>query len=131
MMRARYNSSRPEEESVTRRHATCCEIGSLIGEVTRGERNRIKEFGKQLGTAFQLKDDCLDYKADLVKSFVAFASEKFVDKTLVPVIDSTYPLAQIGQAHERMLANKNVGKIVLTMPVWHKEHAVTSTGGEL
>ena len=45
MMRARYNSSRPEEESVTRRHATCCEIGSLIGEVTRGERNRIKEFG--------------------------------------------------------------------------------------
>jgi len=45
--------------------ATCCEIGSLLGEVTRGERNRITEFGKQLGTAFQLKDDCLDYKADL------------------------------------------------------------------
>jgi len=43
--------------------STCCEIGSLLGGVTRGERNRIAEYGRQLGLAFQLRDDCLDYEA--------------------------------------------------------------------
>ena len=47
--------------------AHCCEIGSLLGGVTRGERNRICEFGRQLGLAFQLKDDCLDYEAELAE----------------------------------------------------------------
>jgi len=45
--------------------SNCCEIGSLLGGVTRGERNRIREYGRQLGLAFQLRDDCLDYESDL------------------------------------------------------------------
>jgi octaprenyl-diphosphate synthase len=45
--------------------SNCCEIGSLLGGVTRGERNRICEYGRQLGLAFQLRDDCLDYESDL------------------------------------------------------------------
>ncbi len=43
--------------------STCCEIGSLLGGVTKGERNRLAEYGRQLGLAFQLRDDCLDYEA--------------------------------------------------------------------
>lgn len=45
--------------------ANCCEVGALLGGVTRGERNRICEYGRQLGLAFQLRDDCLDYDARL------------------------------------------------------------------
>ncbi|MCP4904075.1 MAG: polyprenyl synthetase family protein [bacterium] len=45
--------------------SNCCEIGSLLGGVTRNERNRICEYGRQLGLAFQLRDDCLDYDAEL------------------------------------------------------------------
>jgi len=45
--------------------SACCEIGSLLSEVTRTERNRICEYGRQLGIAFQLKDDCLDYASEL------------------------------------------------------------------
>lgn len=45
--------------------SNCCEVGSLLGGVTRGERNRICEYGRQLGLAFQLRDDCLDYEARL------------------------------------------------------------------
>ncbi len=56
-------------EVIERKSATllsnCCEIGSLLGGVTRGERNRIREYGRQLGLAFQLRDDCLDYESDL------------------------------------------------------------------
>lgn len=47
--------------------ANCCEIGSLLGGVTRGERNRIAEYGRQLGLAFQLRDDCLDYDAQVAE----------------------------------------------------------------
>ncbi|MEZ4290196.1 MAG: polyprenyl synthetase family protein [Myxococcota bacterium] len=45
--------------------SNCCEVGALLGGVTRGERNRICEYGRQLGLAFQLRDDCLDYEADV------------------------------------------------------------------
>ncbi len=45
--------------------SNCCEIGSLLGGITRGERNRICEYGRQLGLAFQLRDDCLDYESQL------------------------------------------------------------------
>jgi len=45
--------------------STCCEIGSLLGGVTKGESNRVAEYGRQLGLAFQLRDDCLDYEAVL------------------------------------------------------------------
>jgi octaprenyl-diphosphate synthase len=39
------------------------ETGSIIAGVTRGERRRLREFGRELGVAFQLRDDALDYEA--------------------------------------------------------------------
>ena len=47
--------------------AACCEIGSLLGGVTRSERSRLTEYGRQLGLAFQLRDDCLDYDAKVAE----------------------------------------------------------------
>lgn len=47
--------------------SACCEIGALLGGVTRGERNRIAEYGRQLGLAFQLRDDLLDYDANVAE----------------------------------------------------------------
>ena len=41
--------------------ATACEVGAVLGGVTRSERRDVKEFGSQLGIAFQLRDDALDY----------------------------------------------------------------------
>jgi octaprenyl-diphosphate synthase len=43
--------------------AAACEAGAILGNVTRAERNRIAEFGRELGLAFQLRDDALDYEA--------------------------------------------------------------------
>lgn len=39
----------------------------------------------------------------------------FDDGTLVPVIDSQFPLAEAAQAHRRMESSSSVGKIILTM----------------
>jgi octaprenyl-diphosphate synthase len=41
-----------------------CEIGAVIGGATRDERVRVSDFGRELGLAFQLRDDSLDYSAD-------------------------------------------------------------------
>jgi len=41
-----------------------CEVGSILGGVTRAERRRLAEYGRELGLAFQLRDDALDYEAD-------------------------------------------------------------------
>ncbi|MAJ58802.1 MAG: hypothetical protein CBC48_01835 [bacterium TMED88] len=41
--------------------AAACEAGAILGGVTRAERRRLAAFGRDLGLAFQLKDDALDY----------------------------------------------------------------------
>ena len=38
-----------------------CECGAILGGVTRAERRRLAEFGRELGFAFQIRDDALDY----------------------------------------------------------------------
>jgi octaprenyl-diphosphate synthase len=41
--------------------ATCSESGAILGAVTRAERRAMREYGWELGLAFQLVDDALDY----------------------------------------------------------------------
>jgi len=93
-------------EVIERKSATllsnCCEIGGLLGGVTRGERKRICEYGRQLGLAFQLRDDCLDYDAvlaDLGKQPMADLRE---GKITLPLI-LTLKRCEVG---ERELVSK-------------------------
>jgi octaprenyl-diphosphate synthase len=39
------------------------EAGAILGGVTRADRRRLAEFGRELGLAFQIRDDALDYEA--------------------------------------------------------------------
>jgi octaprenyl-diphosphate synthase len=41
--------------------SVACESGALLGGVTRSERRSVADFGHELGLAFQLRDDALDY----------------------------------------------------------------------
>ncbi|MFI4971670.1 MAG: polyprenyl synthetase family protein [Hyphomicrobiales bacterium] len=41
--------------------AACCDIGALLGGLSDGERAALREYGRQLGLAFQIADDVLDY----------------------------------------------------------------------
>lgn len=54
-------------------------------------------------------------KTSLVRAFAAFALPRFADDTLRPVIDTVYSLAEAAEAHRRMAANANIGKLVLTL----------------
>jgi len=43
--------------------STSTESGAILGGVTRAERKRLANYGRELGLAFQLRDDALDYEA--------------------------------------------------------------------
>lgn len=56
----------------------------------------------------------LPEKTAIVRGFVRDVLPWFAEGRLSPVVDSTFPLADVARAHEYMEQNKNFGKIVLT-----------------
>lgn len=64
-----------------------------------------------------LRSRSLQYKADLVKAFSRRVLPYFSDQTasLRPVIDSTFHLENIADAHRHMETNRNMGKIVINV----------------
>lgn len=42
----------------------CCQIGGMLGEATPAQRRGLEIFGKNIGIAFQIVDDLLDFVAD-------------------------------------------------------------------
>ncbi|MDQ3474164.1 MAG: polyprenyl synthetase family protein [Acidobacteriota bacterium] len=43
--------------------SACCEVGAILGEAEETQRAALRDFGLNLGTAFQLTDDLLDFTA--------------------------------------------------------------------
>ena len=72
-------------------------------------RNRIQVRGSTLRARE------LAYKIRLTRDFRAFASNKFTTGKLKPVIDSIFDISDVQEAHKRMEANLNSGKIVLSL----------------
>ncbi|WP_028894438.1 polyprenyl synthetase family protein [Syntrophorhabdus aromaticivorans] len=44
--------------------SAACEVGGILGEVSQKKRLALRDFGYNLGMAFQLTDDILDYVSD-------------------------------------------------------------------
>ena len=55
--------------------SAACEAGAIVGGVTRTERRCLAEFGRELGLAFQIKDDALDYDT----AAATLGKEQFAD----------------------------------------------------
>ncbi|HTS02556.1 MAG TPA: NAD(P)H-quinone oxidoreductase [Thermoanaerobaculia bacterium] len=60
-----------------------------------------------------LRSRPVEEKVALTEAFVRDVLPAFEDGSLAPVIDCAYPLRNAAEAHRRMAANENVGKIVL------------------
>ncbi|CAJ1073306.1 quinone oxidoreductase PIG3 [Xyrichtys novacula] len=70
-----------------------------------------------------LRSRSLQYKAELVQAFSSRVLPYFSDQpaSLKPVIDSTFNLQDIAEAHRHMEANKNTGKIVINVVSQNQE----------
>lgn len=66
---------------------------------------------RYVGTVLRARP--LEEKIALTQVMAAEVLPRFGDGALRPVIDSHHPLEEVAAAHERMEANRNVGKIVL------------------
>jgi putative PIG3 family NAD(P)H quinone oxidoreductase len=62
-----------------------------------------------------LRARALAEKIDLTSAFVRDVLPGFADGRFRPLVDSVFPLDRAAEAHRRMAANANVGKIVLTV----------------
>jgi NADPH:quinone reductase-like Zn-dependent oxidoreductase len=52
-------------------------------------------------------------KAAIVAEFTKTALPKFADRTIVPIVEKTFPLDQVVEAHRMMEEDRHFGKIVL------------------
>lgn len=66
-----------------------------------------------IGTLLTPRSD--QYKAQLTQEFMQVVGPYLADQRVKPIIDRTFTLAQVQEAHEYMEANKNIGKIILTI----------------
>ncbi|PTO35106.1 NAD(P)H-quinone oxidoreductase [Enterococcus mundtii] len=66
-----------------------------------------------IGTLLTPRSD--EYKAKLTQEFMQEIDPYFESGVIRPIIDRTFPLSEAKEAHEYMEANKNVGKIILTV----------------
>jgi NADPH:quinone reductase-like Zn-dependent oxidoreductase len=65
------------------------------------------------GTVLRARSN--DYKTQLVKQFQEEAINGFVNGKLKVIIDKTWPIEQIADAHKYMEDNLTMGKIVVTV----------------
>ena len=91
-------------------------ILAMLGGSEVGHFN-IRDLFKKRGqvTTSALRSRSLDYKFRLNRDFGTFALPRFSAGTLKPVIDSVYSWKNVADAHRRMEANTNKGKIVLVI----------------
>ncbi|MCM3290330.1 NAD(P)H-quinone oxidoreductase [Paenibacillus sp. MER 180] len=63
------------------------------------------------GTLLTPRSD--EYKAKLTQDFVLNIMKHFERGSIKPIIDTSYPLEKVSEAHVRMERNQNAGKIIL------------------
>jgi NADPH:quinone reductase-like Zn-dependent oxidoreductase len=69
---------------------------------------------RYVGTVLRARP--LEEKIALTQRIGAEVLPRFTDGSLRPVIDSRYGLDEVAEAHRRMEANANTGKILLEIP---------------
>ncbi len=89
-------------------------ILALLGGAQVEQFNMAKILAKRLNImGSTLRSRKIDYQINLTNDFWNFASARFTDGRLKPVIDSVFDWENVQEAHKYMEANRNAGKIVL------------------
>lgn len=66
--------------------SACCEIGAILGGGSATEKEALREYGMNLGRAFQLADDLLDFTAEQEMLGKAAGADLLEGKLTLPLI---------------------------------------------
>jgi octaprenyl-diphosphate synthase len=66
--------------------SACCEIGAILGNASPEERSALRDYGLNLGTAFQIADDMLDFTAEEEVLGKAAGTDLLEGKVTLPLI---------------------------------------------
>ena len=89
-------------------------ILALMGGIHAPNINMVPILRKRLQIiGSTLRSRTMDYKIELSKALHAFAWSAFEEGRLRAVIDSVFPWEEVVDAHKKMEANQNKGKIIL------------------
>ena len=66
--------------------SACCEIGAILGDVSDAQKESLRLYGKNLGTAFQLADDLLDFTSTEEVIGKASGADLLEGKLTLPLI---------------------------------------------
>jgi octaprenyl-diphosphate synthase len=66
--------------------SACCEIGAILGNASPEERIALRDYGLNLGTAFQIADDLLDFTAEEEILGKAAGTDLLEGKVTLPLI---------------------------------------------
>lgn len=66
--------------------SACCEIGAIVGGASAERQSALRDYGMNLGTAFQLADDLLDFTADEEILGKAAGADLLEGKLTLPLI---------------------------------------------
>jgi octaprenyl-diphosphate synthase len=76
--------------------SAACECGALINNRSESEISALREFGKNLGTVFQIVDDVLDYSSNSSTLGKNIGDDFFEGKVTLPII-LTYEKADLAE----------------------------------
>ena len=81
----------------------CCEIGAILGGADADQQAALREYGMNLGIAFQLADDLLDFTADERALGKASGADLLEGKVTLPLILLQEKLPDIREELERVI----------------------------
>ncbi|MFQ5900812.1 MAG: polyprenyl synthetase family protein [Thermodesulfobacteriota bacterium] len=66
--------------------SAACRLGAILGKTSLKQENALADFGIELGIAFQLIDDCMDYKSQASEWGKAIGNDLREGKVTMPLI---------------------------------------------
>ena len=66
--------------------SACCRIGALLGELSPAQTEALTRYGLDIGIAFQISDDALDFTADQARLGKAIGADLREGKRTLPLI---------------------------------------------
>jgi octaprenyl-diphosphate synthase len=107
--------------------AGCAQIGGMLGDTTQEQRQALWEYGFNVGVAFQLVDDLLDYTAEESVLGKPAASDLREGKVTLPIIH----LLADGPARGRELVAKIVHDREVTDDEWRELRRMLAEHGAI